>query len=144
MNKPHWTEIVGSLAQRGKFFVYPNLYKSDRYRLKFDICDDNGVFNSDRMNKFIPLSECTLLSRHISSVIEEERAGLALSVFGFTDFHKWYERYKSGMSKTATEEEFILFLANKTSGFFYLISQGILPPNISEEGVEFVNKKENE
>jgi len=64
--------ILGAIAGSGKFYLVPNLYKGDKYQLNHDILDDGAVYNELREQKFIPIEECTLLTRSIDSLMESE------------------------------------------------------------------------
>lgn len=72
MNKEQLLIMLGAMAGSEMFYVVPKLYPGDKYQLRHDILDDGGVYNSDRMQNFVPLKDCIILARSIESLTPKE------------------------------------------------------------------------
>jgi len=137
MNKQTWKDptILGAIAGSGMFKV-----KYKEQLLNEWAVDNDGCFlvNQKEISKWDDdsladysylLNDCTLIARHISSITEEEEEAL--------------ESIPKDESSCRTDSGVTYYIESPKS-FLYLLSIGILPPNLSEDGVEFVNQKEND
>jgi len=125
MKKQTWKDpiILGAIAGSGMFKVRHPQWNAN---YKFSLM---GEFIHECIgNLGVSFDDCTLIARHISSITEEEEEAL--------------ESIPKDESSCRTDSGVTYYIESPES-FLYLLSIGILPPNLSEEGVEFVNQQEN-
>lgn len=127
----HWTEIAGQLAMSEKFKIrLPHLRMKEAcvFRLSLLCLSYNPPYTwRARVGDMgANLKECTLTARSVNDMTQEEKQKrkelMDLVTMVNHDGDEWR----------------IVDEADTVKSFLYLISIGVLPPNVSTEGVEFI------
>jgi len=137
MNKQTWKDpiILGAIAGSGIFKV--KLKNTLAYKIIGSSGDE--VLLNYKEGVWHWADCCTLIARHISSITEEELMDLMLNTRCSTK-----EVAQISLSIQGRQSILKDIVVNLTiDEFLHLLSIGVYPPNLSEEGVEFVNQKEN-
>ena len=104
------------------WFEHAHLFANGKFKVKNDYCYVNNPDIIVRVNED---STSTLIARSIDDMTDEEKK-----------IHMYECRGVIHKSQLDSEPRFY----ETPESFLYLLSIGVLPPNFSEEGVEFLKK----